>query len=147
MNAIKSLFKGMSWEEVGIVICIAILLVFVIGFVLLAIVYILPIPDNIKPFILMGLGVVSVSVGYFVLMMTPAINHEAKPAPSTPNTACQEFWRGVKSIKRIFVHSPTIPKSPTTNSNTPKPMNSKTTKAFILSSICSYLKKVLHRVL
>ena len=151
MNEVKKqfikLFDGMSRDKIGMVICGGLLLSVTAFFLLLAIVYVLPFTDSIKRYIFIVLGFVSLAIAYHVLMTTPATKADATPIPNTQPIATHEFWRGVKSIKSIFVHKPIVPKMPIANIRKAKPAKPNTTKAFIFSSVYSYLKRVLHHVL
>jgi hypothetical protein len=145
-----NIFKGLSRQEIGIVVIVGTAIAIVVVIMLVAIVSSFPISDASKYKVLFGLGVASLFVGYWLLTrkrMPPKIQTR-KPATVKPITHSHDVCNGVNEINRNFCQYPAQPSQAIAISSPPTTTQAKTANAFpILSSFHRYLIGVLHNVL
>lgn len=137
-------FRGLSWQ-VGVLAILGTVLVAVGA---TALVSLFPVSDKAKCGILFGLGVVSCTIGYFLLKRAPATAQQKNPAAIKPTDHCHDSCNGFSEINRNFSHIPTIPNAAIAISSAPsrKPPIPNNVLA-ILASFHHYLIRVLHYVL
>lgn len=144
-----NIFKGLSWQEIGIVVVTGTAIAIVVVIALVAIVSSLPIPDASKYKVLFGLGVASLFVGYvFTLKRIPPKSQTRKPATVKPITHSKDVCNGSNEINRNLCQYPAQPSQAAAISSPPTTRQAKTASAlFMLSSFHRYLIGVLHNVL
>jgi uncharacterized membrane protein len=107
--------KGLSWQQVALVILGAVLVA--VG--VMSLIYSLPISSEAKQGILLGLGIGSVVIGYFLLKSSPPKNTQKTPTiiKDTDN-AGDECNRSDREGRKLF-HIPNILKKAFTANNAP----------------------------
>jgi len=142
-------FKGLSWQEIGVVVVVGTAIAIVVVIALVAIVSSLPILDASKYKVLFGLGAASLFIGYVcTLKRIPPKTQTRTPPIVKPNTHSHDVCNGTNEINRNFCHIPNIPSHATAISSAPIKNRTKINSAFpILSSFHRYLIGVLHNVL
>jgi len=134
---LHSPFKGLSWQEIGIVVIIGTGIAIVVVITLIAVVASFPISDESKCKVLFGLGVASWFIGYWVLTRKriPPKSQTRKPATVKPITHSKDVCNGSNEINKNFCHIPDQPSQAIAISNAPTKKQIKTTSAlFMLSS-------------
>jgi hypothetical protein len=86
---------------------------------LVSLVCLLPVSDESKWRIRIGLGVGFVVVGYLLANRSNPKNKHSPPTAITPNTHSQDSCNRSDSIGKKFCHIPNIPSKPLISSNTP----------------------------
>lgn len=146
MNSFKNLFEGMSWEEVALTVVGGTALALIVGILIVVAVSLLPLSDKVRLLVLFSSGLAIWFIGYEVLRRMPPKIHTKTAAMIRPTTPLTELWRGVKSIKRMFVHKPIDPAIATAIRNNPSMNVPNTIIAFIVKSLRKFIQ-VLHNVL
>lgn len=143
-----NIFKGLSQKEIGIVVIVGTAIAIVAVIAVVALVSSFPISDESKWKILLGLGIASLFIGYWVLRRMPPKVQTRTPPSVKPNTHCHDVCNGANEINRNLSHIPNIPSKAIAISNAPSKKQPKTISALvILSSFHRYLIGVLHNVL
>jgi hypothetical protein len=142
-------FRGLCWQEIGIVVLVGAAIAITAVIVIVAIVSSFPISDASKCKVLFGLGLASLFAGYVLtLKRIPPKTQQRTPPTVKPITHSGDVCNGSNEINRKFFHVPNIPNKATAISSAPTKNRTKTSSALpILTSFHRYLIRVLHNVL
>jgi hypothetical protein len=139
-----NIFKGLSWNQIGIVVTLGTLMAFIALVIISAVVYSLPISDSGKLVVFFSSGILCFGVGYFILKRIPPKTQQAKPQPITAAAAFRDVCNGTREINNNLFHSPVIPKRAITISSPPNNHKPNIVKAFTIgTSINLYFERFL----
>ena len=128
-----NIFKGMTPAMIVLVVVLALLMALVAAVGISAIVTVLPISGEWQSGTLLLLGIISISIGYFVLIRIPANSQHKKPKPTNHNIPDMELYKPVKGTNNILSTIPEPPSNAIANKQDPNSIKNNTHKAFIIA--------------